>query len=280
MRASHLLKTAAAVSVVLFTTTVFSVPAQANDEFYQVINVRADDSLNIRAGASVQQPVIGTIPSNGRTILSTGRTQQVGNSTWIEIVWLGQIGWVNSTYLSNDAAPVVQVQPERKKPAQINYQYQQSDPEPMTNNAETHTHPANRCTRSVTHAHPTNNSAHEHRYSCQRGQQVQPKQRQVMQDANSHSHPANRCTRSVTHSHPTTSSSSHEHRYSCQESRQVQSQQRQPATQMHSHPANRCTNSVTHDHANGNNAHDHRYSCQAQEMARPKYNPQPKYNQY
>lgn len=304
MRASHLLKTAVAVSAVLLTTTVFSVSAQANDEFYQIVNVRADDSLNIRAGAGVNQPVISTIPANGRTILSTGNTQQVGNSTWIEVVWLGQIGWVNGFYLTRDLPPVVQqVQAQRKNPAQVNYDYQQPvqpvqpiQAAPVNNTGATHVHPANECTRSVTHTHPNGANNHRHNYSCQRGQrpaaqpqqqraqaQQYPRQAQQQYPGQAHKHPANRCTRSVTHSHPN-GANNHQHRYSCQNNQQVRAPQRQPQNQnqnvyAHSHPANPCTRSVTHSHSNGNAAHSHRYSCQAQQMARPKYNPQPKYVQ-
>ena len=208
----------------IFSTTAFSTAVQANNDFYQVTNVQFDDSLNIRSAAGAQNPIIGTIPANGRTILTTGNTQQVGSSTWMEVVWLGNIGWVNSYYLTNDSAPEVEPvqQQQRKKPAQINYNYQASDTSAAGNSGTTHTHPANRCTRSVTHTHPSNSANHEHRYSCQNNQ--------VQNTGQAHTHPANECTRSVSHTHP-----------------------------------------------NGSGAHSHRYSCQ--QMARPKYNPAPKYNQ-
>ncbi len=220
MRAPDLFKTAAAVLLAFIAASLFSATAQANEAFYQVTNVASDDVLNIRASAGTQQAVIGTIPANGKTILGTGRNTQVGSSNWAEIVWLGQIGWVNDFYLTTDIAPG----------AQVNTQYQQSD-QNATGSANTHTHAANRCTRSVSHTHPNGSNSHQHNYNCDQGQQL---------------------------AQPTG----------------------QQNAQTHSHPANPCTNSVTHTHGNGDNAHEHRYNCQTQQMARPKYNPQPKYTQY
>jgi len=281
MKIATYVRSALAASTLLLA--VGSLPAVADNTFYQVNNVQNDDALNIRSGAGANYPVIGTIPHNGRTVMSTGQTAQNGRSTWVEVVWLGQIGWVNNRFLSDS---VQQQQP-------VNNVQQAA---PVQNNANAHTHPSNRCTRSITHVHPSNSSSHQHRYSCDPngGANNAPApamknnyQAQVPADPNSHIHPRNECTNSITHTHPN-GAGSHQHRYSCDKNRNnapaVKSnyQANVPADpNSHAHPRNECTNSITHTHPNGAGSHQHRYSCKqsaTQSAATPKYNPQPKYN--
>ena len=141
------------------------------------------------------------------------------------------------------------------------------------NTANTHTHPANRCTRSVSHTHPNGVNQHTHRYSCQgqaTQQQPQVQVRAVAQtNANTHTHPRNQFTNAVTHTHAS-GSSQHKHNYGGQ--RQVQ--QPQPQVQVravtqnsantHTHPRNQFTNAVTHTHASGSSQHKHNYGGQRQ----------------
>ena len=91
---------------------------------------------------------------------------------------------------------------------------------------DTHTHPANKCTNSISHTHASGAKAHKHRYSCQSA---------VKKDANSHRHPANKCTNSITHSHPS-GAKTHKHRYSCQSG----------GSNSHTHPANSYISSNCH----------------------------------
>lgn len=105
---------------------------------------------------------------------------------------------------------------------------------------DTHTHPANKCTNSISHTHASGAKAHKHRYSCKSA---------VKKDANSHKHPANKCTNSVMHTHPS-GANAHKHRYSCQSS----------GANSHSHPANSYTRSMKHTHPAGARKHTHKYS--------------------
>lgn len=207
MKIATYVKSTLAASALILTVSALPVTASAEADFYQVIDVQSNDSLNIRSGAGTRYPVIGTIPFNGRTVMSTGQTRQVGSSTWAEIVWLGQIGWVNQRFLA-DSKQVTQ------QPAPVPVQ---------KNNANSHTHPANRCTRSVTHTHPNGANAHKHHYSCdpktQQQRPVKNNQTTYPADPNSHTHPRNECTNSVTHTHPN-GAGSHQHRYSCQRNAQ------------------------------------------------------------
>jgi len=107
-----------------------------------------------------------------------------------------------------------------------------------------HSHPANKCTNSVTHTHPNGAGVHKHHYVCKKGNK---------NTKNSHTHPANRCTKSIRHSHPS-GAKAHKHRYSCKVAGP------RVARNMHSHPAQRCTKSTKHAHPY-KAGHTHRYSC-------------------
>ncbi len=71
-----------------------------------------------------------------------------------------------------------------------------------------HTHPANRCTKSIRHNHPNGTRSHSHRYSCQN-------KHKPTGNKWTHGHPANRCTKSIRHTHKF-NSARHNHSYSCQ----------------------------------------------------------------
>ncbi|WP_022951624.1 SH3 domain-containing protein [Leucothrix mucor] len=148
------------------------------------------------------------------------------------------------------------------------------------NTANTHSHPANRCTRSVSHTHPNGANQHSHRYSCQ-GQaqpaarpQVQVRAANVNQgqtavrvtQAGSHTHPRNQFTNAVTHSHPG-GTAGHSHNYGGQRAGNNAATQQQQVRQQvtvaqgalvtHIHPATQYNQQVTHTHAGGDVIHPH-----------------------
>ncbi len=262
MKITTYMKSALAASTLLLAATTLPATAYADTAFYQVRNVQSNDALNIRSGAGVSYPVIGTIPHNGRTVMSTGQTQKNGRTTWAEVVWLGQIGWVNKRYLADPS----QVQQQRTQQARTNTRVQRNARTTRNNarvqrNANTHSHPANRCTRSVTHTHPNGAVPHKHHYSCN------PNRTRNKTPA-----PAVKSNYRANLSAPIPAVKNNY-------------QANVPVdANLHKHPSNKCTNSVTHTHPNGARAHQHRYSCKKnavpgqQHQARPKYRPQPKYN--
>ncbi len=199
----------------LFSQTLFAATG------YSVTGVKAWDVLSMRKYPGTKSKIIAQIPPNGSAISKTGKRVKKGRSTWVQVKWKTQTGWVNSRYLkrsgnSNSGA-----------------------------SANTHKHPKNQCTNSITHTHPNGSKSHVHRYSC--------KKSATSGAANSHKHPANRCTRSITHSHPN-GKRTHQHRYSCQ--------RKAVDSNAHTHPRKAgCTNSVTHSHPNGKKSHSHRYQC-------------------
>ncbi len=226
MKIATYVKSTLAASALVLAVSALSVTAYAESSFYQVVNVKSNDSLNIRSGAGTGYPVISTIPFNGRTVMSTGQTQRVGRSTWVEVVWLGQIGWVNKRFLVNSSQIA-----RTRQPAPM------PTPMPIQNNANRHTHPANRCTRSVTHSHPNGANPHKHHYSCDSNTRQQRPVRKNNQtayprqstDPNAHTHPRNECTNSITHTHPN-GARAHQHRYSCQRNAQPKYRRPKPTT--------------------------------------------------
>ena len=83
----------------LLNATAYAAPLELNEpqsaNLQKVVNVAQGDTLNMRAGAGMQHPVLAKIPHNGLTIVATGRRK--GN--WAEVFWMGQTGWVNAQFL-------------------------------------------------------------------------------------------------------------------------------------------------------------------------------------
>lgn len=203
---------------------------------YAVTGVRAGDVLSVRKWPGVQSKIIAQIPPEGTGIQATGKKVKKGRSIWAQVKWKTQTGWVNTRYITL---------------AKANTQATASHSNSVAD-SNSHTHPANRCTRSVTHTHPNGKRSHTHRYSCMRNGQHRQATPRV--DPNTHTHPANKCTRSITHTHPN-GKRKHTHNYSCQGNAKINT------GNAHRHPANQCTRSIFHSHPNGKRPHTHRYSC-------------------
>ncbi|RTZ64617.1 MAG: hypothetical protein DSZ29_05320 [Aquificaceae bacterium] len=250
-------------SVVLVTTLAFSAGAMqtavaySSNESYKIVNVANWDALNVRSGAGTEYRVINEIPANSNGIKIIDSTNSANGATWVKIKWNGQKGWVNKRYLTIATASVAPA-------SNVNHiNYAQNNTK-STNAAYTHTHPANRCTRSISHTH-AGPVGHTHRYSCKKGngrQQIarnqtvrhynikrnyynptpvattpkpntdiygNPYRRVAISNNNKmgyHTHPANKCTRSISHSHAG-AVAGHTHKYSCKgKGRQQQVRQR------------------------------------------------------
>lgn len=64
-----------------------------------VVLVAGDDVLNVRDGAGVDNEILGGL-APGVTVTLLGASQQVGSSTWVEILTPRGNGWVNSFFLA------------------------------------------------------------------------------------------------------------------------------------------------------------------------------------
>lgn len=110
------------LALLLAIMAVGATAQAAAGDFYQVVNVEADDVLNMRSGSGTGHAVVGTIPSNGRTLVSTGAEQ----GKWMQMTWGGTTGWVHSKYVSNmEVYPTVQPEPATR-PTPV-------DPRPVAN---------------------------------------------------------------------------------------------------------------------------------------------------
>lgn len=239
---------------------------------YKIVNVANWDSLNVRNGAGTGYDIVSEIPANSGSIKSTGDTKDVGGSTWVKITWNGQSGWVNNRYLETTGATSTNNMKQtyyNPQPAKTTTTYSSYSPRATTNNNQ-HTHPENRCTRSISHQH-TGPSNHAHQYSCQnKGRQQQVTQYNAKttdiygkkrtaytpkQNTNTHRHPANQCTRSISHSH--IGSANHKHSYSCQNNKGRQQVNYRTNRLQHSHGKSQCVSAIGHTHKGGDNIHRH-----------------------
>ncbi len=73
---------------------------------YAVVNVGADDVLNMRAGPGVQFSVTGTLPYYAAGVQIAPAEVTVDGSPWVPAKYLGAAGWVNRNYLARQAGYV------------------------------------------------------------------------------------------------------------------------------------------------------------------------------
>ena len=151
----------AAFTSVLALGVVF--PVQAATQFWQVVNVSSNDALNMRADPNSSSDVVGSIPYNGQTVVTTGNKQ----GSWVEVMWAGNTGWVNQRFLQ--PAQQASTRTDRTRTQRAT---RATRPAPARNASVSHTHPANECTRSITHSHPGGGVPHSHNYSCKPSQNL------------------------------------------------------------------------------------------------------------
>ena len=199
------------------------------------------------------------VDTSATTTVRTGSIYDAGSSTVARSVYVGPgnglpaITTKRQTQFFQPVTPVAVTQPVA-----------------VARTGNTHSHPANRCTRSIAHNH-AGPAGHSHRYSCQgQATQQQPQRQtvavtQVVVDNNSHTHPRNQYSNAITHSHAS-NNRQHSHNYG----RQVQQQRvqvRAVATgNSHTHPRNQFSNAVTHNHASNDVNHRHNYGRQVQQQ--------------
>jgi hypothetical protein len=80
-----------------------TVPASSpgdGSEPYAVTGVAIDDTLNVRSGPGVEQPVVGTLAPYTMGVQLTGSSQDVDGARWVSIQYEALAGWVNGYYLA------------------------------------------------------------------------------------------------------------------------------------------------------------------------------------
>lgn len=71
---------------------------------HRVVDVRADDFLNIRQAPNAEAPIVARIPPTGRGIVlikedGVDMGWYFQGTGWRQILWGSQVGWVNGRYL-------------------------------------------------------------------------------------------------------------------------------------------------------------------------------------
>jgi hypothetical protein len=80
--------------------TATAAPSFQTNASYRVAFVEDDDTLNVRSGPGVSNPVTSELAPNAVNIRVTGAGQRVGDSLWLPITADNAAGWVNSFYLT------------------------------------------------------------------------------------------------------------------------------------------------------------------------------------
>lgn len=83
----------------------FLAPEQGRaTDSYRVVNVAADDVLNVRQGPGARYAIVAALPPDSRGVRLVGSVQCVG--VWCEIQHRVGTGWVNTLYLAYDVAAI------------------------------------------------------------------------------------------------------------------------------------------------------------------------------
>lgn len=82
----------------------FATAAAAEPGYYRIVDVAADDTLNVRAAPSASAADIGDLPHN-TTRIEVSATDETGK--WGQIVWEEGNGWIAMRFLAPEALPKV-----------------------------------------------------------------------------------------------------------------------------------------------------------------------------
>ena len=67
---------------------------------YTVVGLSADETLPIYWEPSPSAEISGNIPPGGKSIRTTGLETLADGITWLQVVYIGSAGWVDSSYLA------------------------------------------------------------------------------------------------------------------------------------------------------------------------------------
>ncbi|MCK5916928.1 MAG: SH3 domain-containing protein [Cocleimonas sp.] len=93
------------ILIFIFSTLFLSSIAVA--DLYEVTNINATDSLNVRSASRVSSPIISSLPYNAKQIVVLTSIRNRGNR-WSKISWNDKEGWVNAYYLRQQTATAFQ----------------------------------------------------------------------------------------------------------------------------------------------------------------------------
>ena len=92
------------------TPTVTHAPSATPEPVgpYAVVRVEPNDTLNVRAGPGIANPIVTTLPHKARNVMLTTRSETVDGELWVEILLdSGAAGWVNDYYLTRYSSSTI-----------------------------------------------------------------------------------------------------------------------------------------------------------------------------
>lgn len=76
------------------------------DVLYTVVGIPADGFLNYHQDPSPNSPVIGEIPPTGISLKPVGEFYQSESTSWMQIEYQGNRGWVDASYLAEQSGQI------------------------------------------------------------------------------------------------------------------------------------------------------------------------------
>jgi len=88
-----------ALALLGLTSTLSTASAKTKITIYKVSKVSPGDKLHLRAWPSPKSRIKTSLPFNAKDLTETGKKRKIGKTTWLEVNWKEQRGWVNGHYL-------------------------------------------------------------------------------------------------------------------------------------------------------------------------------------
>jgi uncharacterized membrane protein len=101
------------IKALVVSTLLWSTSAMAST--YIIKGVEAGDTLNMRQQPGTYQKVLARLPADAQGIQVTGKTTKIGSTTWAEIRYQNQLGWVSKRFLTPSTGKSTASLPSKNK---------------------------------------------------------------------------------------------------------------------------------------------------------------------
>ena len=94
-----LITTLSIISILATTTVISTAYADKKITIFKVSHLKKKQTLKLRAYPSPKSRIKVSLPYNAKDITETGKKKKVGRTTWRQVNWNEQQGWVRTQYL-------------------------------------------------------------------------------------------------------------------------------------------------------------------------------------
>ncbi len=94
-----LITTLSIISILATTTVISTAYADKKITIFKVSHLKKKQTLKLRAYPSPKSRIKVSLPYNAKDITETGKKKKVGRTTWRQVNWNEQQGWVKTQYL-------------------------------------------------------------------------------------------------------------------------------------------------------------------------------------